>query len=190
MDQFNKDTYKKRGLAHDFTHSCLGKIIITAAVLLVLSLVAIISVPREKAALKETDDNIRQCLQDNDSIKGDVIDDVVSNIARTFTKADSTLDKKDRVAIYRKHNKLEYYNHTLFSTVRIRNNARPEGVRASIGVFGIVISTILYEDLLMDVVPVRGNYNEPLIKESTIPDPYIGENPYVKPYHYQGNPDN
>ncbi len=186
MDQFQR----KQSFTHEFTHSCLGRIIITAAVLLILSIIAIITAPKEEIMYAHTEDNIRQCLQYNDSIKGDVIDEVVANIGRTFTVADSTLDNKEIVEIYEKHNKIEAYRHTLFSTARLLNNKHPEGVRVGIGIFGLVISTVLYEDILMDFGAVRGKYNEPLIKEPVDTDPYLGENPYIKPYHYEGNPDN
>jgi len=186
MDQFNK----KQSLANEFTHSCLGKIIILAIVMFILSIVAIMTAPKEEVMIAYAEDNIRQCLQDNDSIKGDAIDDAVSNIGRTFTVADSTLDNKEMVEACKKYNKIEAYRHTLYSTARIRNNRYPEGVRVGIGIFGLVISTICYDDLVLDLGPVRGKYNEPLIKDAAVPDPYLGENPYIKPYHYQGNPDN
>ncbi len=186
MDQFNK----KESLAHEFSHSCLGRIIILAVIALILSVIAIMSAPNEEMMIAETEDNVRQCLQDNDSIKGDVIDDAVANIGRTVTVADSALDNKEMLEACMKYNKIEAYRHTLYSTARIRNNAHPEGVRVGIGIFGFVISTVCYEDLVMDLGPVRGKYNQPLIKEPEGSDPYLGENPYIKPYHYQGNPDN
>ncbi len=89
-----------------------------------------------------------------------------------------------------KHNTLEALRHTFYSTARIRDNKHPESVRVGCGIFGLVISTVFYEDILMDLGAVRGKYNEPLLKEPVDSDPYLGENPYIKPYHYQGNPDN
>ena len=93
MEQFNRNTYKKQGIFEEFYHSCLGKIIILAILALVLGIAANMSVPNETVTRTETEDNVRQCLQDNDSIKGDVIDEIVWNIGRTFTQADSALDK-------------------------------------------------------------------------------------------------
>ncbi len=186
MDQFNK----KQSLSHEFTHSCLGKIVILAVILLILSVIAIMTAPNEETMIAYSQDNVRQCLQDNGNIKGDAIDDAVANIGRTFTVADSTLDNKEMVEACWKYNKIEAYRHTLYSTARIRNNRYPEGARVGIGIFGLVISTVCYDDLVMDVGPVRGKYNEPLIKEPVGNEPYLGENPYIKPYHYQGNPDN
>ena len=40
MEQFNPNTYKKQNAAQQFTGSCLGKIIICAAILIVLLIVA------------------------------------------------------------------------------------------------------------------------------------------------------
>lgn len=189
MDQFNRNTYKKQGIAQDFANSCLGKIIITAAVMTVLAVIAIISEPSDEMTYAETEDNIRQCLQDNDSTKLDTIDETIANIGRTVTTADSTLDNKEMLNVCRKHNKIEVYRHTLYSTARIRNNAHPEGVRVGVGLFGFVISTVYYDDLVLDLAPVRGEYNERLIQDIAVPDEYIGENPNLKPYHYKGNPD-
>jgi hypothetical protein len=42
----------------------------------------------------------------------------------------------------------------------------------------------------MNLGPVRGKYNQRLIQDVAVPDEYIGDNPNIKPYHYQGNPDN
>jgi hypothetical protein len=41
----------------------------------------------------------------------------------------------------------------------------------------------------MNVGNVRGEYNKRLIQDVAVPDPYIGENPNVQPFHYKGNPD-
>jgi hypothetical protein len=189
MEQFNRNTYKKQGIFEEFYHSCLGKAIILAILALMLGIVAIMSVPNESMLMVETEDNVRQCLQDNDSIKGDVIDEIVWNIGRTFSQADSTLDNKEMLEACWKYNKIETYSHTFYSTARIRNNTHTEGVRVGFGIFGIVISTVYYSDLVMNLGPVRGKYNQRLIQDVVVPDEYIGDNPNIKPYHYKGNPD-
>lgn len=190
MEQFNRNTYKKQSIFEEFYHSCLGKAIILAILALLLGIVAIMSVPNESIMMVETEDNVRQCLQDNDSIKGDVIDEIVWNIGRTFSQADTTFDNKEVLEACWKYNKIETYNHTFYSTARIRNNTHTEGVRVGFGIFGIVISTVYYSDLVMNLGPVRGKYNQRLIQDVVVPDEYIGDNPNIKPYHYQGNPDN
>lgn len=188
MDQFNNNTYKKRSPLQEFTNSCGGKVIILLALSLILSVVAILTVPSERKTIAATEDNIRQCLQDNDSIPSDAIDEIVANISRTFSEADTTVNDKERVDTYHKYNRLEFYNHILFSTARIVNNTHPQGVRAGWGIFGLVISTIYYEDLIMTNGPARGKYNEKLLP-TELPDDYNGENPMLKPYHYKGNPE-
>ncbi|MBP3786876.1 MAG: hypothetical protein IJG07_02750 [Prevotella sp.] len=190
MEQFNRNTYKKQSIFEEFYHSCLGKAIILAILALLLGIVAIMSVPNESIMMVETEDNVRQCLQDNDSIKGDVIDEIVWNIGRTFSQADTTFDNKEVLEACWKYNKIETYSHTFYSTARIRNNTHTEGVRVGFGIFGIVISTVYYSDLVMNLGPVRGKYNQRLIQDVVVPDEYIGDNPNIKPYHYQGNPDN
>ena len=57
-----------------------------------------------------------------------------------------------------------------------------------IGVFGMVLSTIYFDDLVLDIAPVHGDYNKKLIS-TPIGDEGLGENPHLKPYHYRGNPD-
>jgi hypothetical protein len=74
MDQFNRDTYKKETLFQEFYHSCLGKIIILAVILLILFVVGVMTVPSDKMVVRETMNNIHQCLQDNDSINNDELD--------------------------------------------------------------------------------------------------------------------
>ncbi|MDE5570999.1 MAG: hypothetical protein K2M96_05765 [Prevotella sp.] len=189
MEQFNKNTYKKQNLSQEFYHSCLGKVIILAVISLILTIIAALTVPTEEVTRIETEGNIRQCLQDNDSIKGDIIDEMVWNIARTFSEPDSTLDNKELLEACWKHNKIETYSHTLFTTAYVRNNTHPEGARVGIGIFGTVVSTVYYTDLVLNLGAVRGKYNQRLIQDVVVPDEYIGDNPNLKPYHYKGNPD-
>lgn len=190
MDQFNKNVYKRRGLFDEFTGSCLGKLIIAAAFIILLCFLAAISVPGEKEMLAETDDNIRQCIQDNIEKKGDIVDELVWNIGRTFTAADTTLNDKEALQTFAKYNAVAVFDHGLYSTARISNGTHPEGVRVTIGFFGFVISTIQYSDIVMDVGPIRGNYEEGLIKTIAVPDDYMGDSTNINTYHYEGNPDN
>lgn len=192
IDQFNRDTYKKETLFEQFYGTCLGKILILVAVLLFLMVMAIISVPSHKMMQAEIEDNIHQCLQENDSIKGDVLDEMFNNIGRSFGECDSTFDDREMWETYQKYNKLEIYNHTFFSTAYLRNNLFPQGVRVGIGFFGFIISTLQYNDMVLSVGTVRGSYNQKLIKEAGQPEEEevdLGENPGLKPFHYNGNPD-
>lgn len=189
MDQFNKSSYKKETLTQQFYHSCLGKVIIFLAVSLILFIVGIIMLPSNDMIKAETIDNVHQCLQDNDSIKGDGIDETISNIGRTFTVADTTLTNPEMIKAYYKYNTIAVYNHTAYSTAYIHNNLHPQGVRVGIGIFGLVISTIRYSDLVLMLGPARGDYNKKLIPDVAIPEEDLGDNPNLKPYHYKGNPD-
>ena len=186
MSQFNK----KESLFQEFYGSCLGKIIILCALLFVLFIIAIISVPSNTMMLEETEDNIRQCLQDNDSIRGDVIDDMVSNISRTYSEADTTANDQDIMAAYHKYNTVEVVDHTWYKTARLINNTHPQGIRVGVGLFGNVISTIYYDDMVLSTGPVRGSYNKKLLQNPMIYEEDSTSNPNLQPYHYQGNPDN
>ena len=189
MDQFNRNTYKKETLFQQFYHSCLGKVIILAVVGIILFIVAAMTVPTDEKMRFETNDNVHQCLQDNDSIKSDGIDEFFQNIGRTCSHADTTLTNREVYDAYKKYNKMEVYRHNIFATTYLRNTLNTQGVRVGIGVFGFVISTVRYTDLVLDIGPARGDYNKKLIPDVVIPDEYIGDNPNLKPYHYKGNPD-
>ncbi len=188
MEQFNRDTYKKETLFQEFYHSCLGKIIILIAIFFILFIVAIFTVPSEQEMQDQTFDNIHQCLQDNDGRNNDEIDENFANVVRTFSEADTTLTKREMLKYLRAYNSLAVYEHTGYKTAYLHNARHPQGVRISLGIFGIVISTLHYQDMVLDLGPARGDYNQKLI-EVPAPDNDFGENPHLKPYHYKGNPE-
>ena len=188
MDQFNSNTYKKKNAWQEFTHSCLGKIIILAVIAVILVVIAALSRPTDSMMEWQMNDNIHECLQASDSIKSDDIDDYVGNLGRIFTHADTTLTNPEQLETYKALNRLAIYSHPLYRTAHIINNLHPEGVRVGVGIFGIVIPTIKYSDLLMNTGAVRGDYGKRLIRDA-VPDDYTGENPNIQPYHYKGNPD-
>ncbi len=194
MDQFNSvnsDSYKKKNILQEFFHSCLGKIVIFLGVLLVLYIFAIITVPTKKMMLEEAFDNIQECLQDNDSIKADEIDEFINNISRTISVADTTKTNKEVLNTFLKYNTLVVYSHLGFKTVHIVNGIYPQGERIGIGIFQTVISTVNYNDLVVTTGAVRGDYNKQLNAPVEVPDSlYTGENPNVQPYHYQGDTEN
>ena len=194
MDQFNSvnsDSYKKKNILQEFFHSCLGKIVIFLGVLLVLYIFAIITVPTKKMMLEEAFDNIQECLQDNDSIKADEIDEFINNISRTISVADTTKTNKEVLNTFLKYNTLIVYSHLGFKTVHIVNGIYPQGERIGIGLFQTVISTVNYNDMVVTTGAVRGDYNKQLNAPVEVPDSlYTGENPNVQPYHYQGDTEN
>lgn len=189
MEQFNSNTYKKQTAWQEFTHSCLGKIIILAVIACILTVIAAMTRPTESMMRWQMEDNIRECLEASDSIQNDFIDDYVGNIGRIITHADTTQTNAEQWETYQKLNKLEIYSHTFYRTARIINNLHPEGIRVGIGLFGIVVPTVKYSDLLMNTGAVRGDYGRRLIQDVVVPDDYMGDNPNVQPFHYKGNPD-
>jgi lysozyme family protein len=91
---------------------------------------------------------------------------------------------------FAKYNTIDVFRHSLYSTARVSNSTHPEGVRVALGIFGFVISTVHYNDLVLDFGPVRGNYDDRLIKTTIVPDDYMGDTTNINTYHYEGNQDN
>lgn len=190
MDQFNRDTYKRETLFQEFYHSCLGKIIILAAIALVLFIIAVLTLPADEKMQKDTMANVEQCLQDNQDSPNDELDEFFANISRTFTETDSTLTNQEVLKAFKEYNTLEVFDHTAYKTVRLHNARNPQGVRIAIGIFGMVVSTVNYDDLVLDIGPAHGEYNKKLAPSPVSSDDEdLGENPHLKPYHYQDNPD-
>ena len=184
------NSYKKKSMIQEFTGSCLGKVIITAAILFFLFLLCVFTVPSQQAMEQEVEDNVRQCLQENDSLRGDVIDEVVANISRSFSEADSTVDDHEIMAIYHKYNRVEFKDHTFFRTANLINYTHPQGVCVAWGIMGAVFSTVYYDDLVLTTGAVRGTYNKRLLNDMPVSDDHVNEATKLEPYHYQGNPDN
>ena len=189
MEPTNRSTYKKQSMTSEFTSSCLGKLIILAAIGIVLLIVALFTVPSEKEMKAEMEDNVRECLQDNFEKRCDTADEVFNNIRRPFTSADTAFNDKEVLEIFNRNNRLEIFRHALFATARISNNLHPEGVREGIGIFGIVIPILNYDDFLMAEGNVRGKNHDRILPNNSVPEMDYGDNPMLKPYHYKGNPD-
>ena len=118
-----------------------------------------------------------------------VADEVFNNIRRPFTEADTTFNDKEILEIFNRNNRIEVYHHTLFSTCRLVNNVHTDGLREGLGIFGIVIPFLNYDDFVMTEGNVRGKNNDRLMKDTAIPEMDLGDNPMLKPYHYKDNPD-
>ncbi len=190
MDQTNNGSYKKQETAAEaFYHSCLGKLVILAAVLGILFILGVMTKPTNDEMEMEMVDNILQCIDANDSIRGDKIDDHVNNMSHVFSKVDTAQVNKDLRISLNKNNRMEIYNHSWFRTAYIFNNIHPEGVRVGWGMFGVVYPTVTYEDLLLNVGPMQKKYNDGIIRSTVIDTHDMGTNPNIKPYHYQGDPD-
>ena len=190
MDQTNNGSYKKQETAAEaFYHSCLGKLVILAAVLGILFILGVMTKPTNDEMEMEMVDNILQCIDANDSIRGDKIDDHVNNMSNVFSKVDTAQVNKDLRISLNKNNRMEIYNHSWFRTAYIFNNIHPEGVRVGWGMYGVVYPTVTYEDLLLNVGPMQKKYNDGIIRSTVIDTHDMGTNPNIKPYHYQGDPD-
>ena len=191
MNQINSDTYKKRSLMQQFFQSCLGKIVILLGIFLGLYIFAIITVPSEEMMMQETLDNIHECLQENDSIKADEIDEFINNISRTISFTDTTATNQEIYKAFKKYNRLEVYNHAGFKTIHLFNGIYPQGQRIGIGIFQTVISTLFYDELVISTGAVRGDYNKSL----TAPPPEVHDVEFedtigstnVNTYHYEGD---
>ena len=192
MYQAENTNFKtNQSFTQEFTRSCLGRIIIAGVIILVGLLVAYFTAPKESDMNDEMLDNIMQCLEVNDGIKGDVVDDYVHNLTFIFTTADTTYIAKDVLDTYYKYNRLESYRHTFYSTSYIHNNMHPEGTRVGVGIFGIIIPTVLYEDILLDVGPVHKGYEQKLNQAPIQQDDEdLGENPNITEFHYKGDEEN
>lgn len=170
---------------HAATHSCLGKLVILGVIVVVLLIIAYQTRPSVVTMQDEMMDNIVQCIQDNDSLKTDKIDDAIHNVGYIFTRADSVIDPSV-IGAFHKYNRLESTEHSLYSTSRIYNNIHPSGVRVGIGLFGIVVPTVNYSDLLLRIGPIHKGYGTKI--KTYIKDEYFGDNPNVEEFHYQGDP--
>ena len=191
MNQTNRINYGRSNetVSQAFMHSCLGKSLILLGILVVLLIIAYFTAPSDKEMREEMNDAIMQCMEMNDSIRGDQIDDYVHNIGFIFTKADTTKIAQEWREAFDKYNRLEIYRHTFFTTAYIYNNICAEGVRVGIGAFGVCVPTVNFNDFLLRTGPVHKGYNQKLIRNGVIPDTDLGSNPNIQEYHYKRNPD-
>ena len=177
MDQTYKGNYRtKETLTQQFYHSCLGKLVILAAIIGVLLFIAHLTIPDEETMMAEMDDNVRQCIEANDSIKTDWIDDAVNNVGYIFTTADS-IPNQEIINNFYKYNEMEYYRHTFYATTLLHNNYKPEGIRIGIGVFGIVIPTVNFNDFLFRLGPMHKGYDQKVIRRVIIGGESFGSDP-------------
>lgn len=187
----NTNYRTNQSFTQEFTHSCLGRILIGGVILLVVLGLAYFTAPKEADMNLEMNDNVMQCLEVNSQEKGDAVDDYVHNIAFIFTTSDSTAIPEDVLNTYYKYNRLESYRHTFYSTTYIHNNMHPEGTRIGVGIFGVIIPTVLYQDILLDVGPVHKGYEQKL-NQAPIhqEDEDLGVTPNITEFHYKGDAEN
>lgn len=187
---YRSDNFRqKETIGHAFTHSCVGRILIVIAIIIVLLIIAAITKPSKKTMIRYTTDGILECIENNDSIRGDQIDDYITNIGHVFTHADTSKINRELLEGLSKYNRMDIHNHAFFRTAYIHNNMHPEGVRVAWGAFGIVLPTVTYGDLLLYVGKMHGGYNQKVIKSGGADDFDMGVTPNVQPYHYKGDPE-
>ena len=190
MYQQNRGDYRKNeSLFSEFSHSCLGRAVFAAIIIVVIATVAIMTRPSEEYMYNEMTDNIIECLQKRDSIDTDWIDDAVNNIGYMLTTADTT-NIPDEMEVFNKQNTMVYHDHTLYATMRLYNNFHVEGERCGIGLFGIVIPTVNFNDFISRGGTMRRDYNQPVKVNNTNDDSYedFGENPDLGGvFEYEGD---
>ena len=178
MQQTPRGNFRtQESLSHQFLHSCLGKLVILAGICGVLLVVARFTIPDEETMMTEMTDNIRQCIEANDSIKQDWIDDAINNVGYIFTHADS-IPNEEILGNFYKYNKVEYHRHAFYATTLLHNNFKPDGVRVGIGVFGVVIPTVNFNDFLFKIGPMHKGYDQKPVRSTIIRGGYdFGSNP-------------
>lgn len=169
ITQTDRGNYRKQEtLTHAFTHSCLGRLLMLAVIVGAILVIARLTMPSRQQMIDETLDNVMQCIEANDSIEGDGIDDTILGLGYTFTKADSTKVSMELMQAFHKYNRIEVYDHAFFRTSYIINNMHPEGSRSGIGFMGIVLPTIAYKDMLLRIGPMHKGYDQKIIQQTII----------------------
>ena len=59
----------------------------------------------------------------------------------------------------------------------IISNFNSRGARAAVGIFGLVIPTVNFNDFVLRNGPIRKEYNQRIIKQTITSDTYMGDNP-------------
>mgnify|MGYP003462952630 FL=1 len=175
--QTNKSEYHKETLAAEIKKSCLAKVIMLVAVMLLLILTAKLTIPSDEQMMYGTLDGVCQCIQDSHGVPGDKSDDIVRNGIATVSHETDSAKKDTILADFKKFNRVEIYHHTFFSTAYIISNFNSRGARAAVGIFGLVIPTVNFNDFVLRNGPIRKEYNQRIIKQTITSDTYMGDNP-------------
>jgi len=147
------------------------------AIIGVLLGIAYATVPNEDKMMTEMTDNIFQCIEANDSLKTDWIDDAVNNVVYIFTAADSVRDP-EIISNFYKYNKVEYVRHTFYASTMLQNNFKPDGISVGIGLFGIVIPTVNFNDFLFRIGPMHKGYDQKPVRSTITVEGYsFGNDP-------------
>ena len=168
MYQSDRGSYhNEQNLTNLLLHSCLGQLLILAGVLVVLGIIAILTNPSEQTMKTEMVDNIRQVIEAPDSTHHDWLDDFVNNMGYAFTEAGPNVNK-ELLNSFNTYNRMEYEDYGIYSTMVLYNNFQVTGTTCGVGIFGLVIPTVTFDELLLHVQPIHQNdYDEPVLSDST-----------------------
>ena len=159
MSQTDRGSYRtNESIAQQFLNSCLGRLAVLGVVLGALLIVAALTIPDDEDMTVEMEDNIRQCIATNDSIKTDGIDNAINNVGYVFTHAD--IDDTESMELFHKYNTMEIKRGRFCSKAVLRNNIRPEGTTIGIGILGMVVPTLNYNDFLLRTGPMHKGYDQ------------------------------
>jgi len=196
MDQTNRrgNFRTNESMFKQFRQSCLGKVVITGVIIIILLIVAAITNPSAEKMVSETIDNVHQSIESDLGRDAEWIEATVSNIGYTFSSADpdEALSKgqKERRKIqweafnagsYNQFNESNVSNYTFFSTISIPNNIFGEPKVVGFGIFGLVIPTVNYNNF----IPLDGKTGDrpgQKIDNGVNPDEYMGDNPELGPF--------
>ena len=183
MNQDDSGSFRtKKGLSQFLFHSCLGRLVLTLGILLVLFIIACLTNPSSNKMKWGMWDNVRQSIESEDPLDLDGIDVFVNNLSYTFTSADSVVNEELRRE-FLNNNDTVFYDHFFFSTMYVNNHFGMEPERCGIGIFGMVIPTANFKRFLPQDIP----HSEP--GEQLLPggegEEYYGETP-VDIFRYEG----
>ena len=156
------------------------KIFKLGGVIILLLIIAILTVPTEKRMKKGAFDAVVLCILGDLVGEQDRADDFARNMSSMVTRLDSTSNNIEQVVTFSKLNTMEVYNHLFYSTLYIHNSARPQGVRAAIGIFGLVIPTVGSNDFLLNIEPMQFENRNRVLGRPVEP----GEAPQSDPLDY------
>ena len=180
MRQADRGTYEKDSYSKELGRSCLFKIFKLGGVIILLLIIAILTVPTEKRMKKGAFDAVVLCILGDLVGEQDRADDFARNMSSMVTRLDSTSNNIEQVVTFSKLNTMEVYNHLFYSTLYIHNSARPQGVRAAIGIFGLFIPTVGSNDFLLNIEPMQFENRNRILGRPVEP----GEAPQSDPLDY------
>ncbi|MGN1263723.1 MAG: hypothetical protein ACI4TW_06770 [Prevotella sp.] len=178
---------QKRTPMQEFFHSCLGRIVIAVVAVTAILFLAHISIPPDEEFTQKVNENIQICIKENTLMKSDIIDDIVRNTTAIFTTTGKNQDSTI-MSDFNKYNKLVIHRHAFYSTARIYNNKKMEGTRSCIGIFGIVIPTVTYNDMVLSVEPLRKEYDQKLIQNDSEDEDQSEDSDFEESLYPYGDP--